>query len=380
LTADRTETSTEIKTGPQLLEDAQSVFRSGNQPLAMELFYAHTVAEYDQAEDALKAVRFSPSLRRPVWQIRWAVSLAVRGGDAENANPIPDSGSAGTRGGGSAEGDPSSVLEQALGLVASSVGTEFQQRAMNGNFGLMLGMLDVETPEESSKPVSSGGGNETSDGADAMNANPTESILRSAPKTHSIWYPGIVFLGEGASAEMVAVAKNLEIDFLIHFDIALKTDRDNKVENNARCRVIQVADGKTLAASKGIDGQEADRFSRGGRGTVDEYVTEQLAPVLAIMDQKVKVVDMPPLTPEIAKNRVAALLASVPMPGANKTSLRTLAEIRMYQSLGLLQQSDLDAAMDYIGGDEALFLIHGPLDARLQHACQWAVDALPTTK
>ena len=103
LTVEPNDKSLEIKSGPPLLGDAQRVLRAGNQPLATELFFAHVIAEYDQAQEALKAVRFSQTLRRPVWQVRWAVTLAVHGGDAENANPIPIAGSTGTRGGGATE-------------------------------------------------------------------------------------------------------------------------------------------------------------------------------------------------------------------------------------------------------------------------------------
>ena len=212
----------------------------------------------------------------------------------------------------------SAVLESALGLVATTVADEFQNRAADGDFGLTLGMLQVDTSAEPSNQRRDTRPTSASDGAEPISTDAAESILQSAPLPPPIWRAGIVFLGEGASTEMIQIARDSGVDFLLHFDVSLKTDRDKKVDNSSRCRMIQVADGKILAVSTGIDRQEADRFTRNDRGTAGDYVEEQLTPVFTVIDQKGKVSEMPQLTPVIAKKRVGALFSSAPRGGAKK--------------------------------------------------------------
>ena len=369
-----------IKTGPLLLDDAREMLGGGNLPLAMELLFAHTVTEYDQAEKALKAVRFSPHLRRPVWQVGWGVSLAVRGDDAEDANPIGGTNSgrlAGRRGGSGEQSDPSDLLEMSLGLVATTVGEAFEKRIGQGLFGSAMGLLERDGIDEpDSLAARSIRQSRTDDESASDEAEGSPSILESGPPPPPIWYPGIVYLGEGSSGDRLEDAQRMGLDFLLHFDVALKKDRNDKIINTSRCRVIQVSGGRVLGVSQAIDGDEADRFARSGKGDEREYIEQQLTLILAIMDQKASVGEMPPLTKEIAKKRVGMLLSVGQLPGATRPSLRTLAEIRMYQSRGLLDAAEVDTAFDYVGGEDALFLLHGPLDEKRNRARQWAVDSL----
>ena len=369
-----------IKSGPLLLEDAQKTLADGNMPLAMELLFAHTVTEYEQAERSLKAVRFSRHLRRPVWQIRWGVSLAVRGDDVEDANPIggTNSGRVGSRQGtNDQETDPREVLESSLGLVATFVGEAFEKRMRQSRFGSAMDLLESA---ESEPPDSRSSASIRSRSSDKpVESNETSAavpILESGPAPPPVWYPGIVFLGEGSSGDRLADAQRMGLDFLLHFDVALKTDRNDKVINTSRCRVIQVSGGRIMGVTQAIDADEADRFSRSGKGDDRDYIEQQSTLILAIMDQKANVDEMPSLTKEIARKRVGMLMSASRLPGATRPSLRTLAEIRMYQSRGLLDASEVDTAFDYVGGSDALFLLHGPLDERLDRARQWAVDAL----
>ncbi len=102
------------------------------------------------------------------------------------------------------------------------------------------------------------------------------------------------------------------------------------------------------------------------------YVEEQLGNLFAILDREVKVIDLPKLSPEVARIQVARLIS-----GPRARTLRTLAEIRLYQAQGLITESEVEAAYDIIGGVDALMLLHGPLDERLAMARQWAVDSQP---
>jgi hypothetical protein len=108
----------------------------------------------------------------------------------------------------------------------------------------------------------------------------------------------------------------------------------------------------------------ADRMSE------REYVEQQLSNLFAIIDRDVMVVDMPPLSPEIARRRISSLIAS-----PNARSLRTLAEIRFYEALELIDTAEVEAAFDIIGGVDALMLLHGALDERIAMARKWAIKS-----
>ena len=58
-------------------------------------------------------------------------------------------------------------------------------------------------------------------------------------------------------------------------------------------------------------------------------------------------------------------------------TLRTLAEIRLYQMQDLISESEVEAAFDIIGSVDALMLLHGPLNERLEMAHEWALESQP---
>ena len=80
---------------------------------------------------------------------------------------------------------------------------------------------------------------------------------------------------------------------------------------------------------------------------------------------------MPTLTPEVARRRVGSLLAS----GGGK-NLRTLAEVRLFQLQQLLTEEEAVAAFDIVGGEEALELIYGSEDRKLELVRKWAGEAI----
>ena len=79
-----------VQSGPVLGDDAEQAFQAGHYPMALELMFAHMATEYDDASTAIENVRFSPLLNRPVWNIRWGLSIAVRGDDVEDPSPIKE--------------------------------------------------------------------------------------------------------------------------------------------------------------------------------------------------------------------------------------------------------------------------------------------------
>ena len=190
-----------------------------------------------------------------------------------------------------------------------------------------------------------------------------------------MWQPGLVYLGSGTSDESIAAAKAANVDLVLHFDVILKPGRNDTVQNISRCRLLHVAAGKSIVTSKGMDSWEAAQFAAAGRMDERAYVQEQLANLFAIIDRDVKVIDFPKLSPDVARRRIASLIAS---PRSQR--LRSLAEIRLYQAQQLVDDSEVEAAFDIVGGIDALTLLHGPLEERLAIVRKLAVESPGTNE
>lgn len=414
------ETEVVVEVGPVLSRESKQAFSAGHQGMAVELMCGHMVAEFQDATPVIASVKFSPALRRPVWNIRWGVSIAVRGsGDVTEPSPIREGETTPGRrmassggydegysddfdsGGPTDEdmmgyddgmGDPSmsrpkpaavitrsmiseqaeTMMDENLGLVAEIVASEFAERFAAGAFGPLF--TDVTPPEPvDPRPVY---GN-TPPPAGTVVSETLDALLNDAPEWMGMWKPGLTFVGSGPSDEMLPAAKSEGIDILLHFDVLLKPGRSHDTQNVSRCRLYSVATGKQIGMSRAMDNTEAALLVSTGRvGSETKYVQEQLAALLGIIDRDLKVTAMPAgLTADAARGRVGTLVSN---PGAR--SLKTLAEIRLYQSLGLLTAEEVETAFDIVGGPDALMLLHGPLDERLEMVRTWAIRAQPGAK
>ncbi|NND96023.1 MAG: hypothetical protein HKN47_01690 [Pirellulaceae bacterium] len=441
-----------VDAGPVLEGQAKTAYTSGNYPLALQLYFAHLVTEFDGARVNLQAVKYSKLLRRPVWQIRWGVSYTVRGdAGASDPNPIragklpnmrmaqrggggqgdfgqgdfdqggfdqggqdqememqmqmemeqeqemsmememdmgggPQRGTGnrgpGGFGGGSAAPAPiqrtmlsstaKEEMDKYLGLVAELTAEEFGSRYRQGDFGPALCTVAA------SDPVDDAVGNAPRVGGNAAPASfdsargPVDDLLAESPETLPLWAPGIMFLGQGESKSIVQSAAREGIDLILHFDVVLKSNRNSDVQNVSRCRLLHVGSGKSLAVSKGIDSFELAQLARAGRTDERSYVTEKLSGLFLVIDRQVKTTDMPKLTPEVAKRRVATLLSAT---GHHR--LPALAEVRLYQAQELLPPEDVEMAFDIVGSQDGLTLLHGAQEAKLKIAHEWALSSLP---
>ena len=81
--------------------------------------------------------------------------------------------------------------------------------------------------------------------------------------------------------------------------------------------------------------------------------------------------DLPQLPPDVAKRRIATIIS-----GAGAKSLRTLAEIRFYQSKNLIDEAETQAAFDIVGGEDGLLLLYGPKSERVETARRWAIQSV----
>ena len=423
-----------ISAGPVLIADAEAAYRNGNYPLALELYFAHMVTEYEQARVSLQTIKYSSLLRRPVWHVRWGVSYAVRGAtDVEDPQPIQEGKTPVNRmaAGGNQQGPPGSgaipgygeepamdmemdmeddsmeqqmasmpgygdapspasarqtrsqpkremlsseaqqTFDKYLGLVATIVAEEFDRRYRQGDFGTALATVTVPEPVDPRARRAPAAANDEPIVAIAPMSQAGMDALDESAEPRPLWKPGILYYGEGDSKDITKMAKADGIDILLHFDVYLKPVRNEYVQNVSRCRLIRVTDGKSLVVSKGIDSVEAMAMARTGRGSERDYVMGQLESLLAIIDRYIVTTDLPKLTPEMAKRRVGSLLS-----GADAKSLRTLAEIRLYQMQQLLSAKEVATAFDIIGGEDALLMLYGPQSEKLAMARKWAVQAV----
>jgi hypothetical protein len=272
--------------------------------------------------------------------------------------------------------DAKDAMDKTLGLVSQVIGDEFTKRFKQGDFGPIL--ITVEPPpEEETRPNRNVRPDPTEEPAlpplGPMSADLSQ-LLEEVPETMPMWIPAVVYLGEGASSnDLLPMARADGLDLLIHFDVVLKEGRAiqgraAEVQNISRCRLIQVDTGKTIVTSKGMDNREAAQLAAAGRSGEKAYVEDQLASLLAVVDQKVKATELPPLTAEVARKRVASLMQRTATP-----SLRTLAEVRLFQALGLIDDAEVEIAFEIIGGPEALMILHGPQKEKLAMVRKWAL-------
>ena len=449
--------------GPFLGRDAEDAFKAGNHPLALALMFGHMTVEERDALVALQTVKYNALLRRPVWNIRWGVSLAIRGDITGDPQPIKEGatsaggrsrggglgapGGGGGRGGdlnasgfgsggpgggfpgggqlgglledegmdegmnegmemgdemgdemgmaqgyGRGSGRPQGgaassavpsvparkmlsdqarvVFDKSLGLVATVVGEEFRKRFQSGAFGPLFSTTTAPPP-----PVDNGGGRNgaAASGSSHVVGGRVNELLMDAGQPMAMWQPGIIFLGEGDTADIMPSARAAHVDLLLHFEVVLQAGRNDFVKNTSRCRLMNVATGKQEIVSRGLSNVEASQMTRAGRQTERDYVLAQLGSLFSFIDRQAIVSDLPSLTPEIARRRVEALVGS-----PQSRSLRTLAEVRMYQAKNLLTDEEVEAVFDIVGGAEGLLMLHGPQAEKVEMARQWALQSLPS--
>ncbi len=323
-----------------LWEQAALAFYTGDQNRSLSLFYAHILADGQAAELPRSRVSFSRDLRRPLWQVRFGISTHVRLPDGFGSGPEPIregmklTGVAGRRGqagggyggetsapppaamndfrepnnvanmspdqsgfgngttkaviipfGGSVMADAVQTVDGNLGYVGTVFREMFDTRQSVGKFGFAFdGMKDA------------------ADKLIKQSAGYSESPLTGLP----MWSPGIDYVGDGPYATMLETAKANRLDYLLHFEVAVKENRLGSPAYLTRCKLMNVETGETIGLSKAIDKYEVVDAKGGMRAAIEA----QLANLFEIIDKRIVVEKMPPLQPQQAVTRVDSLLAS----------------------------------------------------------------------
>ncbi len=232
------------------------------------------------------------------------------------------------------------LLDRDLGLVAEMMKAELSRRIRDGKFGPALAELTAQGAVLAAKAP------ETASGSDASPS----------------WIPGVEFVGSGIAAQVIEKARTNQIDLLVHFEVIAKPiARSEESQYLACCRVVNVATGDTLGASKLLDRREITLAAR--RSSVRAVVEELLQPAVTALDAKSSVVAMPTLTSQQAMARIATLLSA-----PNPDRMVNLAEMAMFHHLGLIDEDQLQQAVYYAAGDDGLLLMHADYEQRLEIA------------
>jgi hypothetical protein len=413
---------------PPLQRDAIVAYQNGDLALALALYHANIAVDPQTASESLGAVQYSPTLRRPVWSIRIGTSIAVRGDEGAEPSPIKAGAAANQFAGGGEFGGMQSqqfqgpppgsefrggppegyeemgdgsfpvatsmgmsatakpvalptidrpMISQAadesmkknLGVVAEAFAKDFESRFKSGKLGKAL----VDAPLKIEAPKTPMFGAVAAAVEDPTKVFPTSELIElfdGLEEPHACWQPGLVFLGEVGSDEAVVLAKTLDLDFIVQFDVILKESKtpsrpanpnysngqSGTVENTSRARLIHVSSGKTLVSSKPMSNVEVMNLVARKQFTDNEaYVADAMKVFWMTFDRTTQVKPMPPLDADAARRRIGQIVADT-----QGDPLISLSEVRLYQKNGWLTESEVETAFDILGGSKGLTMLYGP--------------------
>ena len=155
--------------------------------------------------------------------------------------------------------------------------------------------------------------------------------------------PGLSMLGIGTQKELVERAREHDIDALVIIDMKLRVATNGLVTNESTLALLDAKTQKKLHTTKKLNNITIQMARTEGK---DDGVDKELDELFSAIDADFKMTDLPAgLNAEIASKRVASLAAKT-----HDNPLPILAEARMYQAKGLLDESELFSAYEKIIG------------------------------
>lgn len=217
-----------------------------------------------------------------------------------------------------------------------------RRRGSGDDFGTMGGGSNVDMNEERRRREQARNGRGNRGGSSSSDFEAEASSLA----------PGLMFVGVGNKSQMLANAKNLNLDLLVIFEVKIKhSERRNgesSTKSNTRLVVYSVKDGKVLDTdSKSLSNLAVATIREKGR---DDPVELELDKVFGEMaDTKYKSQDLPEMDAVVATKRYQFLLSKKKYDNP----LPVLVEIKQYVDAGLVSQNDYIAACEQLLGDTA---------------------------
>ena len=386
-----------------LAEKAVLAFRQGKDQDAIVYLCAHGItAEADEAKQVLAGMGWSVPLKRPTMAVRWGIAVRyvpLRGytgsifpiGTTQNVQvrgpasplgggqPMAGGDMAGGQAGMAAGVKSHPLLQQLTGELGARVLAQLQERIQRGDFGQALATLG-----KAATPAAGGAGmgmtgygemggsgmgaemgyGETMPGGygapgQAQGALPVEAVPLA---------PGIVFLGVVTPKDMRPKAEKAGVDVICLFDIVLTAiPKQQLLKNETAIQVYDLTQAKELFETKKLNNIQV-QVERIERKSDQDPVDRELESLFAFVDSHWTVGALPAsLQAEHVLNRLKVLLAE---PQANP--LPVLAEARMYQTRGLLQDAHyLSACRKLLGDSEGSQLVNGSAEEKLEVIAQW---------
>ncbi len=361
-----------------LREQAEQAFGDGYEKAAYRLIQAHMLASSADASELLALYRWSPARRQPQLGARVAVGVELtspselkdykpigslrgfftkrKGSSKNRSQPVDDE---------PAEADPSTaflpsnnkerLLQKYTGLMGDVLVDHVRAGHIDGKwapiFQSLTGVVTTTAQFDGGGDGiddGSGGGDDGSGSVMASAAkSPLSTKIEGAEAKYMSAGPILTYIGRGTSTDLIEQAKTGEFDALIIFDVDVTVNTKLRlIYNSCRAKLVNIADGKSLAASKLLKNTEAQKeIDKSGRS----YVVTAMQPVLAMLDELVAMQDIPAtLTSEVIKTKRLDKLVS----DESRSKLDAVTEIRLWREKSLLEDADVLSAYEALLGPD----------------------------
>jgi hypothetical protein len=390
-------------------ELADQAFSQGYDRAAVRLLQAQLLSSPGDAQEILGQYRWSSARKQPVLAVRIAVGVDLKNPNSQAGDKYAPIGSVrlpqpmrgGTRrseeSGGSDSGDsdtfetsgPASsrgfvpgndrerVLQKYSGMMGDSLIEHIVKLHEQGNWSPFFrgnrGVLSSAPTGFASQPSENSEGEDGSsydDGSGNMSrpsistvSGPTPKLEGAESKYISLG-PNLSFIGVTASPELISRAREGGFDALLIYDVNISLNLKLRIiYNECKARLVNLTDGKTLAASRMLKNTDAQKeIDKQGM----PYVEKSMATLFKSIDEQISVTDFPTaITAEIIKSkRLPSLVAD-----NTKSKLDRLSEIRLWREKGFLEDSDVASSFESIlGAEDGRKLVGGTEEERRQVA------------
>lgn len=380
-----------------LLEQSQIAFTEGLELKAIRLLQAHLLSNPSQASDILASYRWSVANRQPQFIARIAAGVDLKNPHAsktkDNYKPLGSVRIRNSERSGDGDRDSEDTFSQASGNSrVTLLPTTDRHRVLQKYAGLLGDALvdhirDGHTEGRWAPYFQSNAGvaatvaattaqapvieevtyDETSDEESSPPPRPTPPpSTASANKSEGIESkyislgPAVSFIGVNESTELLKRARDGKFDALVIYDVEISLNYKLRlIYNDCKARLVNLADGKTIAVTKSLRNTDAQReLDKQGMA----YLEKIVQPLLAALDEKSSLIEIPAaITADLIKTKRLPVLLS----DTSRPKLDVLSELALYRERAWLSDTDFQAAAkSLIGADDGVKLLTGTDEER----------------
>jgi hypothetical protein len=407
-----------------LIDIAQLSFRYGRDQDALLSLYGHGVTtDVDEAKEVLDKMGWVPHLKHPALAVRWGIAIeyvaprgysgsvypigttqnlqvkGAAGGNAGGGAPAMGMGEGGLGQPGAGGATGNAQLQQLTGELGQKVVAQLQERVARGDFGQVMaaaGQTAAAGGMGAAGAMGAGGGmsgpgmsaigGEMSDGPtmpgrmggpgmgagygsggagmSGMGGQPPAAQQAEATSLGT----GIVMLGIVNAKDLRDKARKAGVDAVCVFNVLVTVNpRLGTIKNETTIRVHDLAQTRELYESKALN-NIAVQIERVEKKEDQDPVDKAVESLFKYVDENWKLGPLPAaLQADNVLNRLRAVLAE-----SHENPLAALAEARMYQTRGLLQDNHyLAACQKLVGEAEGTKLASGSREEKLAVIGKW---------